>query len=46
MRLIKLGKGITISKDGKIKKSVWYPNASAKIKARKSKKQRPVRRTV
>jgi hypothetical protein len=39
-------KGITISKDGKIKKSVWYPNASAKIKARKSKKMKPVRRTV
>lgn len=39
-------KGYKISKDGKIKKSVWYPNASAKIKARKSKKQRPVRRTV
>lgn len=39
-------RGITISKDGKIKKSVWYPNASAKIKARKSKKLKPVRRTV
>ena len=43
-RIIKL-KGVKFA-DGKIKKSVWYPNASAKIKARKSKKQRPVRRTV
>jgi hypothetical protein len=39
-------RGIKISKDGKIKKSVWYPNASAKIKARKSKKIKPVRRMV
>ena len=39
-------KGITISKDGKIKRVHKYRDASAAIRAKKSKKQRPVRRTV
>lgn len=43
-RIIKL-KGVKFA-DGKIKRVHKYRDASAKIKARKSKKQRPVRRTV
>ena len=43
---IKLGKGATITKDGKLKMVPIYRDASHKIRARKSKKQRPIRRTV
>lgn len=39
-------KGITISKDGKIKRVHKYRDASAAIRSRKSKRQKPVRRTV
>lgn len=42
---INLGKGFKI-KDGKLAKVAYYPNASAAIKAKKSKRARPVRRTV
>lgn len=38
-------KGIRI-KDGKVKIATVYRDASAAIRAKKSKKQRPVRRTV
>lgn len=38
-------KGIRI-KDGKIKLTPVYRDASAAIRAKKSKRQRPVRRTV
>lgn len=38
--------GITISKDGKIKRVHKYRDASAAIRAKKSKKQKPMRRTV
>ena len=38
-------KGITI-KDGKVKLKKVYRDASQAIRERKSKKQRPVRRTV
>lgn len=38
-------KGINIGKDGKIKKSVSYRSASDAIRAKKSKKQKPIRRT-
>lgn len=38
--------GIKITKDGKIKRVHKYRDASAAIRAKKSKKQRPVRRTV
>lgn len=43
---IKLGKGTTITKDGKIKTVPVYRDASHRIAARKSKKQRVVRRSV
>lgn len=39
-------KGITITKDGKVKKKPTYRDASQAIRQRKSKKQRVVRRTV
>lgn len=42
---IKLGKTARI-KDGKVIIQPVYHDASAAIRARKSKKQRPVRRTV
>lgn len=42
----KLPKGFKLTKEKKVEKSHYYPNASAAIKAKKSKKQRPVRRTV
>ena len=38
--------GIKITKSGKIKRVHKYRDASAAIRAKKSKKQRPVRRTV
>lgn len=38
--------GIKITKDGKIKRVHKYRDVSAAIRAKKSKKQRPVRRTV
>ena len=38
--------GIKITKDGKIKRVHKYRDASAAIRAKKSQKQRPVRRTV
>jgi hypothetical protein len=43
-RIIKL-KGVKFA-DGKIKRVHKYRDASAAIRAKKSKKQRPVRRTV
>lgn len=43
---IKLGKGVTITRDGKVKVMPVYRDASAAIRAKKSKRQRPVRRTV
>lgn len=43
---IKLGRGTTITKDGKVKVVPVYRDASAAIRAKTSKKQRPVRRTV
>lgn len=42
---IKLGKGFKL-KDGKLTKVAYYPNASAAIKAKKSKKQKVQRRVV
>lgn len=42
---IKLGKSVRI-KDGKVVVVTQYRDASHAIRARKSKKQRPVRRTV
>lgn len=39
-------KGITITKDGKIKPKKVYRDASQAIRERKSKKQKPIRRTV
>lgn len=39
-------KGITLTKDGKIKRVHKYRDASAAIRAKKSQKQRPIRRTV
>ena len=39
-------KGIKITKDGKIKRVHKYRDASAAIRSRKSKRQKPVRRTV
>jgi hypothetical protein len=41
---IKLGKGTTITRDGKIKIVPIYRDASAAIRAKKSKKQRVIRR--
>ena len=38
--------GIKITKDGKIKRVHKYRDASAAIRAKKSQKQRPIRRTV
>ena len=38
--------GIKITKDGKIKRVHKYRDASAAIRSRKSKRQKPVRRTV
>ena len=43
---VKLGKGVTITRDGKVKVMPVYRDASAAIRAKKSKRQRPVRRTV
>lgn len=42
---IKLGKGFKL-KDGKLTKVATYRDASAAIRARKSTKQKPVRRSV
>ena len=42
----KLGKGATITKDGKLKMVPIYRDASHAIRAKKSKRQRPIRRTV
>jgi hypothetical protein len=42
---VKLGKGFKI-KDGKLTKVHYYPDASAAIRAKKSKKQRPQKRIV
>lgn len=42
---IKLGKGMTLTRDGKIKKVPIYRDASAAIRAKHSKKTRVVRRT-
>lgn len=42
---IKLGKGVTITRDGKVKVMPVYRDASAAIRAKHSKKIRPVRRT-
>lgn len=39
-------KGIRISKDGNVKVSPQYRDASAAIRSRKSKKQKVVRRSV
>ena len=39
-------KGIKITKDGKVKIAQRYRDASAAIRAKKSKKQKPIRRTV
>jgi len=39
-------KDIKITKDGKIKRVHKYRDASAAIRAKKSQKQRPIRRTV
>ena len=41
---IKLGRGTVITKDGKVKTIPIYRDASAAIRAKKSKKQRVVRR--
>lgn len=41
----KLPKGFRI-KDGRLTKVAYFPNASAAIKAKKSKKQRPAKRIV
>lgn len=38
--------GIKITKDGKIKRVHKYRDVSAAIRAKKSQKQRPIRRTV
>jgi len=38
--------GIKITKDGKIKRVHKYRDASAAIRSRTSKRQKPVRRTV
>lgn len=38
--------GIKITKDGKIKRVHKYRDASAAIRAKKSQKQKPIRRTV
>jgi hypothetical protein len=38
--------GIKIAKGGKIKRVHKYRDASAAIRAKKSQKQRPIRRTV
>lgn len=43
--LIKLGKGVSI-KDGKLVLQKTYQNASARIRAKTSKKVRVVRRTT
>ena len=45
-RLIKLGKGMTLTRDGKIKKVPIYRDASHAIRSKKSKRQRVVRRSV
>jgi hypothetical protein len=42
---IKLGKGFKI-KDGKLTKVAYFANASAAIKAKKSKRARPQKRIV
>ena len=42
---IRLGKGVKV-KDGKVEKVATYRDASHAIRAKKSKKQRPQRRTV
>ena len=42
---IRLGKGITITRDGKIKVVPQYRDASHAIASRKSKKQRVIRRS-
>jgi hypothetical protein len=42
---IQLGCGFKV-KDGKLVKSAYYPDASAAIRAKKSKKQRPQKRIV
>lgn len=39
-------KDIKITKDGKIKRVHKYRDVSAAIRAKKSQKQRPIRRTV
>ncbi len=39
-------RGIKITRDGKIKRVHKYRDASAAIRAKKSKKQKPMRRTV
>lgn len=39
---ISLGKGFSVGKDGAIKKVAYYRDASAAIRAKKSKKQRVV----
>ena len=44
--LIKLGKGVKLTRDGKIKTVPVYRDASHAIRAKKSKKQRVVRRSV
>lgn len=43
---IKLGKGITITRDGKIKVVPQYRDASHAIRAKKSKKMKPIRRSI
>lgn len=42
---IQLGRGFKV-KDGKLTKVAYYPDASAAIRAKKSKKQRPQKRIV
>ena len=42
---VKLGKGFKI-KDGKLTKVAYYPDASAAIRAKKSKRARPQKRIV
>lgn len=41
----KLPRGFKL-KDGKVEKAAYFANASAAIKAKKSKRTRPVRRVV
>lgn len=42
--VIKIGKGITITRDGKVKVVPVYRDASHAIRSKKSKRQRVVRR--